>query len=516
MSGHSKIQHLLLVPIPAYGHIRPLCALAGRLAAKSNIVITILMPPNWFKSAQSDIVAQFPAGHEALGRIRVVSLFDAADLDTFALMPKAVEHYPAAYENLYRGGPIKCATTGTEFAAVPPPAALILDVFALPQLHATRAVSGNTVPIFMFIAGNAGALIRMFGPESMGGQGDLWPKINAEALRLGKTADEIGDQIFMHTDGTVLQIPGMPAMYDYETIPQVTIAAPIAALHRSAHDMLTACDGIFLNTASAYDGKTLIAFEDWVRESLHKPIYVVGPLLPLGYGVQQIPMSNKPVDVEIRSFLDSMKSRYGEKSVLFISFGSVFWPKLANQIEDLVDALLEKQFPFILCNASPAAIVPDELVTKINASGIGKAAAWAPQQYIMTHPATGWFLGHCGHGGVLEALTAGVPMICWPFQADQPIAAVHLSQNLNVAFHLMEVRTGKGLQPLHSGYAPQGTRAAMQVEFRGVIDQCRSEVGQEKRRNAQRIQGELADAWKADGAASLAIEDFFASYFPSR
>jgi hypothetical protein len=80
----------------------------------------------------------------------------------------------------------------------------------------------------------------------------------------------------------------------------------------------------------------------------------------------------------------------------------------------------------------------------------------------------------------------------------------------------MEVRTGKGLQPLHSGYAPQGTRAAMQVEFREVIDQCRSEVGQEKRRNAQRIQGELADAWKADGAASLAIEDFFASYFPSR
>jgi hypothetical protein len=80
----------------------------------------------------------------------------------------------------------------------------------------------------------------------------------------------------------------------------------------------------------------------------------------------------------------------------------VFWPKLAHQIEDLVDALIEKQFPFvsvhpnhwwfcsmylqILCNASPVAIVPDELVTKINASGIGKAAAWAPQQYIMTHP----------------------------------------------------------------------------------------------------------------------------------
>jgi hypothetical protein len=102
--------------------------------------------------------------------------------------------------------------------------------------------------------------------------------------------------------------------------------------------------------------------------------------------------------------------------------------------------------------------------------------------------------------------------ICWPFQADQPIAAVHLSQNLNVAFHLMEVRSGTGLQPLHNGYAPQGTRAAMQVEFRDIIDQCRSDVGNEKRQNARKIQAELANAWNTGGSASLAIKDFFASY----
>jgi hypothetical protein len=124
-----------------------------------------------------------------------VSLFDSTETDVFALMPKAIQHYPAAYETLYRGSPIKCATTGTEFAAVPPPAALILDVFALPQLHATRSISGTTIPVFMFVAGNAGALIRMFCPVSMGGQGDLGPKIDAEALRLGKTADEVGDQV---------------------------------------------------------------------------------------------------------------------------------------------------------------------------------------------------------------------------------------------------------------------------------------------------------------------------------
>jgi hypothetical protein len=87
MLSHTEIQHILLVPLPAYGkkpitgtagteffpgHTRPLCALAGRLVAAGNIVITMLMAPNWVQKAKSDISAQFPAGHEALERIRCV------------------------------------------------------------------------------------------------------------------------------------------------------------------------------------------------------------------------------------------------------------------------------------------------------------------------------------------------------------------------------------------------------------------------------------------------------------
>ncbi|KAJ7865408.1 hypothetical protein B0H13DRAFT_2562200 [Mycena leptocephala] len=85
--------------------------------------------------------------------------------------------------------------------------------------------------------------------------------------------------------------------------------------------------------------------------------------------------------------------------------------------------------------------------------------------------------------------------ICWPFEADQPIAAVHLSETLNVAFHLMEVRSGKGLQPLYSGRVPLGTRTARRGEFRQIIDQCRSEVGTEKRRNAEGMRNKLPNAW---------------------
>ncbi|KAF7342304.1 Glycosyltransferase family 1 protein [Mycena venus] len=518
MSDQARIRHILLAPVAAYGHVRPMCALAGRLAAQTSTVITLLMAPNYLQSAKSDIMAHFPAGHEALERIRIVSLFDSTETDMFVFMRKAIEHYPAAYETLHRGSAIKCATTGTEYAAVPPPAAIILDAFAIQQLHATRAVSGTKIPIFTYMGANAGTIIRLFCPESMGGRGDFGARIDAEALRVGKPADEIADEIFNRTTGAVIKVPGIPTMYDYEAFPQISADIPLTALHRSAYDMIRACDGIFLNTLPVYDGESLVAFEDWMKKSLNKSVYPVGPLLPPGYGGEQVdirPTSNGPRDLEVKSFLDSMESKYGNKSVLFISFGTVFWPKREDQVEVLVDTLIEKQFPFILCHPSPFATVSDALSQKIKASGIAMAAAWAPQQYILTHPATGWFLTHCGHGGVFEALARGVPMICWPIEGDQPIGAVILSESLNVAFHLMEVRTGKGLQRLHSGKTPQGTSASMRAEFEEVIDQCRDTVGDEKRENVRRVQAEFAKAWASGGSSLLTLNEFFVRYLPA-
>ena len=63
------------------------------------------------------------------------------------------------------------------------------------QLQATRAVSGRSVPIIAFGAAGAGAFIRQFGPESMGGTGDIGAKIDAEVARTGLSANEIGFKV---------------------------------------------------------------------------------------------------------------------------------------------------------------------------------------------------------------------------------------------------------------------------------------------------------------------------------
>jgi hypothetical protein len=63
-------------------------------------------------------------------------------------------------------------------------------------LRATRAVSGRSVPIISFVAAGAGAIIRLFGPESVGGVvGDINAKNDAEVARTGLSDEEIGAKV---------------------------------------------------------------------------------------------------------------------------------------------------------------------------------------------------------------------------------------------------------------------------------------------------------------------------------
>ena len=103
--------------------------------------------------------------------------------------------------------------------------------------------------------------------------------------------------------------------------------------------------------------------------------------------------------------------------------------------------------------------------------------------------------------------------ICWPISVDQPAAAAHLTENLNVAFELYQVRTGDGLKPLaRNGLAAEGTREAVGIEIRQTIDLCRSEKGQVMRNNAEQLKLKFAKTWEDDGIARQEIRKFLHKY----
>jgi hypothetical protein len=85
-----------------------------------------------------------------------------------------------------------------------------------------------------------------------------------------------------------------------------------------------------------------------------------------------------------------------------------------------------------------------------------------------------------------------------------------LTDNLDVAFEFLEVRTGEnGLKPIlrKNGIMPSGTLEAFEKELNGIIDDMQGAVGARKRANVKKVQAELGKAWGADGSAQKAFDE---------
>ncbi|KAF8184364.1 hypothetical protein K438DRAFT_2020389 [Mycena galopus ATCC 62051] len=191
-----------------------------------------------------------------------------------------------------------------------------------------------------------------------------------------------------------------------------------------------------------------------------------------------------PSDERVRSFLDRAVREYGLKSVLYISFGSFFFPVATPQlVEALLDTLLtlSRAFPFIFSLGGQMASLPADLIQ---------------HRALLQHGAVGWFLTHGGFNSMSESLTQGIPLIIWPVGAEQPINAAFLSAEPSpVAIELFQVRTGPQLGPsLHSNEQITGTVQAASEEFKATFAAARGARSAISRANAEKMALTLREA----------------------
>ncbi|TFK80980.1 glycosyltransferase family 1 protein [Polyporus arcularius HHB13444] len=104
---------------------------------------------------------------------------------------------------------------------------------------------------------------------------------------------------------------------------------------------------------------------------------------------------------------------------------------------------------------------------------------------------------------------AGIPMIVWPISAEQPLNAIHLTDNLDVAFELIEVRHGAGVGKIYrTGRVPVATVDAVKAEMRDVLERAYGGEGARKRANLLSLRKKLQAAWSENGVARRDVEAF--------
>ncbi|KAI0644664.1 UDP-Glycosyltransferase/glycogen phosphorylase [Trametes meyenii] len=506
-------KHVVAFTVQAWGHQRPLLNLTARLVKlRPNVVITFLTTNALYDRSSIELSRSFVPGEEdAAAKVRLVSIGGGQGLQ----VETDNEHFIENWKKLAAQKELVCAKTGVSFGAPPPPSAAIIDLFAIEPIRAVRRFSAPSVKVYAWMGGSTYGIFYLFGPENMGGRGNLHVKAEQEAQKTGRPYDDIVWELASTPKGEVVQIPAFPPMYDYEYYPQ-DFPMPeefTRTVFPHVYETLEAVDGIFLYTPEPFEPGAVDAVRKWYGET-GRPTFVTGPLLPPPSATaSENEKKQSKVATEIEEFLEVTLKTSGEKSLLYISFGSIFWPvKTPEKLWAFVDVIIEKDIPFILSHGSPFATVPDEIKEKVKKYGKGLLSPWSPQQMILGHPVTGWFLAHGGHNGVTEAISAGVPFIVWPFGGDQPLNAVHIAEQLKIGYELVEVRTGYGTRARRrDGRKPVGTIEALKAEARDVLAKAFGPDGAEKRKRLEVLTQAVANEWKEGGSALRDVSTFLDS-----
>ncbi|KAF8590867.1 glycosyltransferase family 1 protein [Ramaria rubella] len=383
----------------------------------------------------------------------------------------------------------------------------------------------DPIPAFLFVPATVITMLRSFGSETSGGLRDVQPLL-MESLKGVENQEKLKkltyepDSLCLIRHGGLLEdivhLPGLQPLYDYELIPQQNLV-PDVYLGAMAAIMgsLSLSAGVLLNTSDAYEPAATSSYRSFLNS--------------VGYG--QANAGEAFIETgdsrKLVQFLDSAMQKHGECSVIYISFGSVYWPSESQYVAAWIEILLEFKVPFITVADSQ---IPDPLATQIKESDNAIMIPWAPRPAVLAHAATRWFLSRCGHSSCTEAMAAGVPIIAWPCEGDQPLSASHLTLTLDVAFQLVQVQSDvAGLGPLYRGNAnatgesqhsdsraafiqPQGTLEAVQAEARDILHRIKGEEGVRKRKNAQALQDRFRGLWEAAGEARKGTEDFLSQF----
>ncbi|XP_078429690.1 7-deoxyloganetin glucosyltransferase-like [Wolffia australiana] len=175
---------------------------------------------------------------------------------------------------------------------------------------------------------------------------------------------------------------------------------------------------IVVNTFENLEGQVLKAME-----RILPPVYAIGPLSLFSQQLTKSPLADLGSSLwkEDESCLNWLDSRRKPGAVVYVNFGSI--TVMTNeQLVEFAWGLASTDYDFLWIIRpdlvkGETAVLPEEFLKEVEDRG--KLANWCPQEKVLAHPSVGGFLTHSGWNSTIESISAGVPMLCWPYFAEQ-------------------------------------------------------------------------------------------------
>ncbi|XP_072953177.1 7-deoxyloganetin glucosyltransferase-like [Typha angustifolia] len=414
--------HAVCIPYPVQGHINPMLKIAKLLHSQGFHVTFVNTEYNHRRLLNS----RGPAALDGLADFRFATIPDGlppSDDDATQDIPSLCQSITATCLPNFRRLLSQLNGDNPSFSSpcVPPVSCIVSDAFMSFTLDAAKELG---VPDVIFWPASACAFLCCLHYRHLA-ERELVPLRDVDQLTNG------------YLDTPIDWIPGLKNMRFKDFPAFVRTLDPNDVMFnfiKGEAERASLATAILVNTFDEFELPIIEAMTPMLP-----PIYTIGPLCSLANQVPESPLSSLGSNLwkEQPGCLEWLQGKR-PNSIVYVNFGSIV--VLTNdQLIEFAWGLANSGYEFLWVIRpdlvkGDSAILPTELLEEIKERCL--FASWCPQEEILCHPAIGAFLTHCGWNSTMESICGGLPMLCWPFFADQQTNCRYACNELGVGMEI--------------------------------------------------------------------------------
>ena len=470
MASQPHQLHFVLLPLMAQGHMIPMVDIA-RLLAQRGLIITVVTTPHNAARFKTTVARAVESGLQ-IQLIQLQFPCEEAGLpdgcENFDMLPSMEFAF-----NFFTATEMLHQPVDKLFENLTPRPSCIISDACLPwtadlarKFHVPR-ISFNGMSCFCLLCMRTSHISKV--QESITSESDYF------------VLPGLPHQI----EVTKAQLPGLPTPNLKEFGERMT-AAEMASY------------GVIMNTFEELEP----AYNKEFKKARNDKVWCVGPVsLCNKNDLEKAQRGNIKASMDERQCMKWLDSRE-PSSVVYACLGSLC-NLIPSQLIELGMGLEASKKPFIWVIRGGDKL--EELEKWIKGEGFEERIkgrgllirGWAPQVLILSHPAIGGFLTHCGWNSTIEGICAGIPLVTWPLFADQ-----FLNEKLVVQVLKIGVRIGVEV-PVKLGEEEKIGVLVKKEDVKRAIDRLVEEgVEREERQKRSRELSEMAKGAVQEGGSS--------------